>query len=103
VKYHISRENGLSPKDFIPFVKKKPSVIMKIDVTELAEIFSVPNLSLVALPHSFIVESLADAESLPLLSNDAMHIFTMRYAALENIASSDPDFDGIKQVKVWKP
>jgi hypothetical protein len=32
-----------------------------------------------------------------------MHVITMRYAALDNIASSDSDFDGIKQVKVWKP
>jgi predicted nucleic acid-binding protein len=74
----------------------------KIDLSELAEIFSIPNLHLVSLLHSFLADALA-GESIPLLSNDAMHVITMKYAALDNIASGDSDFEGIKHITVWKP
>jgi len=103
VKYKIIEDHKIALKDFYLFIKKKPAVLAKADVSEVAEIFSIPNLHLVAPPQSFIMESLGSGASLPLLSNDAFHVITMRYANLDNIATNDPDFDAIEEISVWKP
>jgi predicted nucleic acid-binding protein len=62
-----------------------------------------PNLHLISPPQPFILAAIGGSERSPLLSNDAFHLIAMRYAGIENIATSDPDFDGIKGIAVWKP
>ena len=103
VKFKVVTENKIPVKEFLQFVKKNPGVLSKVDVAEIADIFSMPNLHLISPPQSFVLASIAGSERPPLLSNDACHFIAMKYAGIENIATSDPDFNGIKGIAVWNP
>jgi len=103
VKYRIVTDNKISVKEFVQFVKKNPGAISKVDVSEIGDIFSMPNIHLIAPPQTFVLASIGGSERPPLLSNDAYHLIAMRYAGVENIATNDPDFDLIKGIAVWRP
>ena len=103
IKYKIVSDNKIPVKEFVQFVKKNPGAITKVEVSDIADIFSMPNLHLVSPSQNFILAAIGGSERPPLLSNDAYHLITMRYGGIENIATSDPDFDGIKGLTVWKP
>ncbi len=103
VKYRIVTDNKIPVKEFVQFVKKNPGAISKVDVSEIADIFAMPNLHLITPTQTFVLASIGGSERPPLLSNDAYHLIAMRYAGVENIATSDPDFDGIKGIAVWRP
>ncbi|MCK4736385.1 MAG: PIN domain-containing protein [Methanophagales archaeon] len=38
-----------------------------------------------------------------LMSNDAIHVATMKQHGITNIATNDPDFERVEWIKVWKP
>jgi len=38
-----------------------------------------------------------------LMSNDAIHVATMKQRGITNIATNDPDFERVEWIKVWKP
>ena len=37
------------------------------------------------------------------MSNDAIHVATMKRYGITNIATNDPDFERVGGIKVWKP
>lgn len=38
-----------------------------------------------------------------LMSNDAIHVATMKKRGISAIATNDPDFERVGWLKVWKP
>ena len=38
-----------------------------------------------------------------LLSNDAIHVATMKRQGITNIATNDPDFERVEWINIWKP
>jgi len=103
LKYNIVVDNRIPVKEFVQFIKKNPGAISKVDVSEIADIFSMPNIHLIAPPQTFVLAAIGGSPRPPLLSNDAYHLIAMRYSGIENIATSDTDFEGIKGITVWKP
>ena len=95
-------EHKIKPRDFIPFVKRKPESIGDVDISEVEDIFTITNLNLVNAPMNNI-SSLRDVHKKSLLSNDAFHLLTMKYLNIKNIATSDTDFEQIKEITIWKP
>ncbi|MCK4734008.1 MAG: PIN domain-containing protein [Methanophagales archaeon] len=37
------------------------------------------------------------------MSNDVIHVATMKKRGISNIATNDPDFERVNWLKVWKP
>lgn len=102
VKAQICREYDIKPKDFIPFVKKKPESIGNVDISEVIDIFTIDNLNLIDAPLNDL-SLLRKAHRKSLLSNDAFHLLTIQYLNVENIATNDGDFKRIEGLTVWKP
>ncbi|MBN1236602.1 MAG: type II toxin-antitoxin system VapC family toxin [Methanotrichaceae archaeon] len=38
-----------------------------------------------------------------LLSNDALHLATMKQEGLSTLASNDRDFSSVKRLQIWRP
>lgn len=98
--------NLVSHAQVIDAIKRDPGIIAKAE-GEL-ELFS------------FIVRSYQGLEIVPiraksgldlfnqmleekLLPRDALHLLTMKAHGVKHIATSDPDFDRVKGIQVWKP
>ncbi|RLJ01637.1 MAG: hypothetical protein DRP10_03600 [Candidatus Aenigmatarchaeota archaeon] len=60
-------------------------------------------LSIVEIRFEDINLSTDIASQYMLLPHDAIHISVMKKYGIKNIATADPDFIRVKEIKVWKP
>lgn len=102
VKAEVCKNHGLKPNEFIRYVKENPKSIGEVDISDVIDIFTMPNLNLVDVPPK-LIPSLKDAHRKSLLSNDAFHLLTMEYLNIKDIVTNDADFEKIAGIKVWKP
>jgi len=102
VKAEVCKNHGLKPSEFIRYVKENPKSIGEVDISDVIDIFTMPNLNLVDVPPK-LIPSLKDAHGKSLLSNDAFHLLTMEYLNIKDIVTNDADFEKIAGIKVWKP
>lgn len=102
VKAEVCRNYGKKSNEFIRFVKENPESIGEVEISDVIQLFSMPNLNLVNIPLKTII-GLKNAHRKALLSNDAFHLLTMEYLNIVDIVTNDRDFEQIAGIKVWKP
>ena len=102
VKAEVCNNHGIKPNEFIRYVKENPESIGEVDISDVIDVFTMPNLNLVDVPPK-LIPLLRDAHKKSLLSNDAFHLLTMEYLNIRDIATNDADFEKIAGIKVWKP
>jgi len=61
------------------------------------------NLEIVNLLVPMFVVVLESMKRYRLMSNDAIHVATIKKHGISNIATNDPDFERVEWLKVWKP
>lgn len=100
----VAQKEGIRPSQAVRYVKKNPEVLEGLKAYEVvAEVESDYNLMIADLTkeHFSLARKLMGEQHL--LSNDALHLAVMKEQGITNIATSDPDFDRIAGLKVWKP
>ena len=63
----------------------------------------IENLRIVEIDREIFDTALGYSKKHCLLSNDAIHVATMKKYGVTNIATNDSDFDRVRWLKVWKP
>ena len=63
----------------------------------------VENLRIVEMDGEVFDTALDYSKEYCLLSNDAIHVATMKRYGITNIATNDPDFERVGGIMVWKP
>lgn len=100
----LSSKLKKKPVSIISLIKKNPSLLDKLDTPFLAaENLINMNLEMVDLIAPIFVGALKFMKKYRLMSNDAIHIATMKRLGITNIATNDPDFERVDWVNVWKP
>ena len=61
------------------------------------------NLEIINLLVPIFAVALEFMKKYRLMSNDAIHVATMKQHGITNIATNDPDFERVEGLTVWKP
>ncbi|RLG23263.1 hypothetical protein DRN76_05630 [Methanosarcinales archaeon] len=61
------------------------------------------NLEIVSFSDLIFEKALRFMKQHRLMSNDAVHLATMKRYRVTNIATNDRDFEQVEWLKVWKP
>lgn len=96
----LSEMLKIPPPRVMKDVKRKPRHLDKVDLLPVDMFFSIPNLFLIH-PHFTYLSAIISRNKL--LPSDALHLATMTSNNIQNIATNDVDFDGIKGITLWKP
>jgi len=102
IKSELFRLRGIKPHRVIREIKREPSLIGLVNFDAVTKLFE--NLRVEILPVEYKCKELVEVISgYFLLSNDAIHVATMKRYGITNIATNDPDFERVNWLKVWKP
>lgn len=87
----------------INYLKRKPDSIKKLKNahTAIENIFLIPNLTIIDPDVDSFQEALNISRKYGLLSSDAWHVSLMLKNNIENIVTSDQDFQRVDKIKVW--
>ena len=100
----LSSKLKKKPVSVIPLIKKNPSILDELETPFFAvESIMNMNLEIVGLFVPIFVAALESMKQYRLMSNDAIHVATMKRYGITNIATNDPDFERVEWIKVWKP
>ncbi|NMX20840.1 hypothetical protein C5S30_00035 [ANME-1 cluster archaeon GoMg4] len=102
IKSELFRLRGIKPHRVVREIKRDPSLIGLVNFDAVTKLFE--NLRVEILPVEYKCKELVEFISgYFLLSNDALHVATMKRYGITNIATNDPDFERVGWIKVWKP
>ena len=95
----------LEPKSVVSYLKKNWDIIKGLNKAwNAVEIIKrVENLKIVEIDMDIFDTALDYSKKYCLLSNDAIHVATMKKYGVTNIATNDGDFERVEWVKVWNP
>jgi predicted nucleic acid-binding protein len=65
----------------------------------IEEIYSIPNLDVKDVPSHIALRALEFMENYKLKPRDAFHVAIMKHFGANTIATDDPDFDKVKEVR----
>ena len=100
----LSSKLKKKPVLIIHLIKKNPSLLDDLETPFVAvESIMNMNLEIVNLFVTIFIEALEFMKRYRLMSNDAIHVATMKRHGITNIATNDPDFKRVEWLKVWKP
>jgi len=100
----LSSKLKKKPVLITPLIKKNPSLLDDLETPLLtAENIMNMNLEIINLFISIFAVALEFMKRYRLMSNDAIHVATMKKHGITNIATNDPDFERVEWIKVWKP
>ena len=92
------------PVSIIRMVKKDPSLLDALDIPYIAaEDIMDMNLEIVSFSNLIFEKALRFMKQHRLMSNDAVHLATMKRYGITNIATNDGDFERVRGLNVWKP
>lgn len=92
------------PVSIIRLIKEDPSLLDTLDNPFIvAEAIVAMNLEIVSFSDLIFAKALRFMKQHRLMSNDAVHLATMKRYGITNIATNDRDFERIEWLKVWKP
>ena len=92
------------PVSIIRLVKEDPSLLDTLDNPFIvAEDIMDMNLEIVSFSDLIFEKALRFMKQHRLMSNDAVHLATMKRYGVTNIATNDGDFERVRGLKVWKP
>jgi predicted nucleic acid-binding protein len=100
----LSSKLNKKPVSIIPLIKKNPSLLDDLETPFLAaENIMSMNLEIVNLFVPIFAVALEFMKRYRLMSNDAIHVATMKKREITNIATNDPDFEQVEWVILWEP
>ena len=95
----------IEPKYAVSYLKNNWDVVKDLNkawsIMEIIE--RIENLRVVEVDDGIFDVALSYSRKYGLLSNDAIHLATMKKHEITNIATNDSDFERVERVKVWKP
>jgi predicted nucleic acid-binding protein len=100
----VEREN-ISPGSVSKCLKEDPELVR--DSTKawsaIEKIKQINHLTMVGIDESIFELALRYSKKYGLLSNDALHLATMKQEGLSTLASNDRDFGSVKWLQIWRP
>ena len=97
--------NKKKPVSIISLIKKNPSSLLDDLETPFSTAESIMNMNL-EIANRFVpifVVALEFMKRYRLMSNDAIHVATMKKHGITNIVTNDPDFERVEWIRIWKP
>lgn len=87
----------------VNYLKRNPDKLKKLTNahTAIKNIFLIPNLAIIAPDINSFIEAMTISGKYGLLSSDAWHVSLMLANNIQNIATLDPDFRRVDEIKVW--
>lgn len=101
IKATIVMDYGIKPKEVIPLLKANPRAISKIELGKASDLFKV--FCILPISELETEKSYEVIKEYALLTNDALHVATMKQHGITNIATNDKDFERVEWVTVWIP
>jgi len=102
IKSELFRLRGIKPHKVVREIKRDHNLIRLVNFDAVTKLFE--NLRVEILPVEYKCKELVEYISgYFLLSNDALHVATMKRYGITNIATNDPDFERVDWINVWKP
>jgi predicted nucleic acid-binding protein len=100
----VEREN-ISPVSVLKCLKGDPDLVRESTKAWAAieKIKQINHLTIVGIDESTFELALRYSKKYALLSNDALHLATMKQEGVSTIASNDRDFSGVEWLQIWKP
>ena len=100
----VEREN-ISPGSVSKCLKEDPELVR--DSTKawaaIEKIRQINHLTIVGIDESILELALQYSKKYGLLSNDALHLATMKREDVSTMASNDRDFGVVKWLQIWRP
>jgi len=94
----------IEPKGAVHYLKHHPLDVKKLtEHTKVPERISLLGVKILPIEIEDIHKCNEIKNEYGLLTNDAITLAVMRRYHLTNIATNDPDFERISDLKVWKP
>jgi len=96
---------GIEPKSAVNYLKKNWEVVRELNKAydAMLNIDAIENLEIVEIDREVYDIALEYSKKYGLLSNDAVHLATIKKHGITNIATNDRDFERIEWLSVWKP
>jgi hypothetical protein len=100
----VERQN-ISPGSVLRCLKENPELVK--DSTKawaaIEKIKQIKHLKIVGIDEGIFEFALGYSKEYGLLSNDALHLATMKQEGVSTIASNDRDFNSVEWVRLWRP
>lgn len=100
----VEREN-ISPASVSKCLKEDPELVRESTKAWAAieKIKQINHLKIVGIDESTFELALRYSKKYALLSNDALHLVTMKQEGVSTMASNDRDFSGVEWLEIWRP
>ena len=100
----VEREN-ISPASVLKCLKDDPELVRESTKAWAAieKIKQINHLTIVGIDESTFELALRYSKKYALLSNDALHLATMKQEGVSTMASNDRDFGGVEWLQIWRP
>ena len=87
------------------YLKKNWEVVRELNKAydAMLNIDAIENLEIVEIDREVYDIALEYSKKYGLLSNDAVHLATIKKHGITNIATNDGDFERVKWLNIWKP
>ena len=101
----VSELNKLKPYESLNLIKKKPEILTKLKepYDAIDKILSIQNLCIIPLTGETINLANKYVKKYKLMTNDAIHVATMKQNDITNLASNDSDFERVGWINLFKP
>jgi predicted nucleic acid-binding protein len=95
----------LDPRRAVKYLKENPDEVKNLCAarSSVEKIGEIANLKIAQVGVEIMRLSLDFSRRYGLLSNDAIHLATMKNAGITNLASNDRDFERVEWLRLWKP
>lgn len=104
VRAEIAEKYGKGYRTVGRYIKENPKVLMEANPAPVSKLLAMQNLFMLEPSKNYVVDKIPKyTTSYNLLSNDLIIASTMKENNITNIATNDPDFEGVEGIKVWKP
>ncbi len=102
--FEVYSKRKLASQDAIKFLKSNPDLLKTLDKPFKASKEALKDYGFKILDTSKLLEDALDiSREYGLLFSDALHSACCKIYSIENIATSDADFERVNFLKVWKP
>lgn len=95
----------IEPKSALSYLKNNMEIVKGLNKAwdAIANIKQIENLRIVDIDGDMFEIALSHSKNYGLLSNDAIHLATMKKHGITNVATNDSDFQRVDWLKLWKP
>jgi predicted nucleic acid-binding protein len=104
LRAEMAEKYGKSYRAVGRYIKENPKVLREVNPAPVSKLFAMQNLFTLEPSKNYVVDKIPKyTSSYNLLSNDLIIALTMKENHITDIATSDPDFERVEGIKVWKP